>query len=85
MKNIFPVLVLFFVLVSFVGCDSDGQSCSGVYVDGECVPDFVFPPNNEVKEGAKFYHKKYGVIVFTNGNWENESTRIITKNELLLE
>ncbi|WP_159427076.1 hypothetical protein [Formosa haliotis] len=49
------LLVLFFgcALLGFLACDSDADICSGVFVDGECVPDYVFPPNNAIHEDVK--------------------------------
>ena len=86
MKKLFRILFALGLILAFNSCDGDDEgSCSGIYSEGECVPDFVFPPIDTAMEGDKFYHKKYGIVVYTNGNWVNTEAKIITKNELLIE
>lgn len=82
----FCLLFVLSLVLSLTSCDVDDEgSCSGIYSEGECIPDFVFPPIDNATEGQKFYHKTQGIIVFHNGNWVNTSANIITKNELLIE
>ena len=87
MKNVFSLLFAFGLILGVNSCSGDDEgSCSGIYSEGECIPGFVFPPIiDNVAEGQKFYHKKYSVIIFNNGNWMDEAGNIITKNELLIE
>ncbi|MDW5289411.1 hypothetical protein [Formosa sp. PL04] len=86
MKKLLSILFLLCLTLGFSSCGGDDEgSCSGIYSEGECIPDFVFPPIDNAVEGQKFYHEKYGIIVFSNGNWTNTAATIITKNELLIE
>ena len=41
-------------------------------VNGECIPDFIYPPNQNLQSGERYYHKKYGVVTFKNGLWYNK-------------
>ncbi|MFB9054274.1 hypothetical protein ACFFVB_14395 [Formosa undariae] len=86
MKESFMLLFVFGLFLTFSSCDGDDEgTCSGIYSEGECIPDFVFPPIDSAIEGQKLYHNTYGILVYSNGNWVREDATIITKNELLIE
>ncbi|WP_434036554.1 hypothetical protein [Formosa sp. 4Alg 33] len=86
MKTSSSILLVLGFILAFSSCDGDDQgTCSGVYSEGECIPDFVFSPIDSVVNGQKFYHDTYGIISYKNGNWMAEDATIITENELLIE
>ena len=37
-------------------------------VDGVCLPDYVMEKTNNLKNEMKYYHSKFGVIIFKNNN-----------------
>lgn len=86
MKETIKTIVFFLLCLSFFHCasDEDCNSTNGTIVNGECIPNYVYPPVN-IEEGKAYYHVKYGVITYNNGNWMNADAIIITNNELLIE
>ncbi|MEP1487274.1 MAG: hypothetical protein ABJK28_02485 [Algibacter sp.] len=87
MKEIIKNIAFSLLVLSFVNCDSDEDcdSNNGTFIDGECIPNYVFPTNSILEEGIVYYHKNYGIITYNNGNWTNTDATIITNDELLIE
>ena len=83
MKQSFAIL-FFIVIFSFLACADDEDPCDvkHVVINGECVPDYIFPDNQTVENGAKFYHKKFGVIIYQDGNWIDEWNHLIEELEI---
>jgi hypothetical protein len=86
MKNtnyLLTALTLGFLLMS---CDS--TRCDAGYTDvnvnGQdiCMPDYVVGEIQNLNLGNEFYHQKYGVISFNNGNWITNKNMILTDSEL---
>lgn len=53
-----------------------------VIINGECVPDYIFPSAGILQNGDRFFHDQLGVITFIDGQWENEQGYIIEELEL---
>jgi hypothetical protein len=78
------LIMAFLLFLSFVSCDSD-DSYYGTMVYGECIPNYVYPPDWVLEEGQAYYHKRHVVIIYAKGNWLDSDATIITKNQLLIE
>ena len=71
-------IVVLLVLIS--GCNDDNPcDVAHTMINGECIPDYVFPQHVNLKSGDKFYHTKYGVINFQNGNWYDDKGKFISE------
>lgn len=87
MKHCYWSLLILTLLI-FTGCSkSEKDPCDvpHIVINGECVPEYIFPPNVTLANGAKYYHQKYGVIIYVNGDWFDTSERIIKDLEIKTE
>lgn len=66
-------------LIVLSSCNNDPCDVAHTVVDGECIPDYVFPQNKNHISGDRFYHTQYGVIIFKDDNWYNDKGSIITE------
>ena len=69
MSKLFKSFFILIMSLSILGCDQDPCDVAHTIIDGECIPDYIFPPNQQLYFGDRYYHPKYEVIVFKNGNW----------------
>ncbi|MBU2920369.1 hypothetical protein KO504_03380 [Winogradskyella psychrotolerans] len=75
----------YFIILLFAGglvclaCDKDDPcEVNHVIINGECVPDYIFPDNSVVlQNGDKYYHKKFGPIIYKDGQWTDKWNNII--------
>lgn len=67
------------LLISIIGCHQDPCEVDHTIIDGECIPDFIFPQNPSLKSGERYYHIKYGVVTFKNGLWYNKMEQPIAE------
>lgn len=67
-----------------LACNKDKDPCDvkHVVIDGECVPDYIFPSNKTPDDGDKYYHKSFGVIIYNNGHWTDEFGDVIEDLEI---
>jgi len=80
MKNtsFFKVICIGVLLILVSNCDDDDPcDVRHVVINGECVPDYVFPENKNLKSGDKFYHTKHGIIIFKDGDWYTNKGKLI--------
>jgi hypothetical protein len=75
--NYLKVSFIVVFLISMCSCNEDPCDVAHTMINGECIPDYIFPQNENLKSGDKFYHTKYGVIIFKNGNWYNDKGKFI--------
>jgi hypothetical protein len=69
------------LLILISSCSDDPCDVQHIVVDGECIPDYIFPETQNLKSGDKFYHSKYGIIIFKEENWfTDEGKRIPEMN-----
>ncbi|WP_179349741.1 hypothetical protein [Winogradskyella pacifica] len=78
MKHYFAIL-LFIGSFALIGCADDEDPCDvkHVIINGECVPDYIFPDNQTIQNGDKYYHQEFGVIIYKDANWVDEWDHII--------
>ena len=76
MSKTFKALFVTIVLIIMTNCEQDPCEVDHTIIDGECIPDYIFPPNN-IASGERFYHKVHGVILFKDGLWYNSKNQII--------
>lgn len=68
-------------LAILVSCHPDPCEVDHTIINGECIPDFIYPQNPNLKSGDRYYHIKYGVVTFENGLWcNNEQQPILELN-----
>jgi len=86
MKLFFRTILLITALV-INSCAEDEDPCDvrHVIINGECVPDYIFPENQSLKNGDKYYHQKHGLIIYKDGHWFDENVRIIQDLEIKTE
>ena len=69
----------------FICCES---TCDAGYtevnVNGQdiCMPDYVVGEVQNFNLGNEFYHDKFGIITFKNGNWTDFNQSILNDYEL---
>jgi hypothetical protein len=86
MKRTIQIGLFFLVLLSLINCGNDDDAgCNGVLIDGECIPNYVFPQENKSIEYAKYYHSRHGVIIYDKGSWINSDGNMINEDELLIK
>ena len=80
MKNKYKLVISCCIILAVLSsCDDDPCDVAHTVVDGECIPDYVFPQNENLISGDRFYHAKYGVITFKADNWYNDRGSIIAE------
>lgn len=77
MHKEFNSLLILIISILIMGCDQDPCDVAHTVVDGECIPDFIFPQNQQLKTGDRYYHAKFGIIVFKNGDWYNDNEELV--------
>ncbi len=77
MKVLFKSTLIFMLFIAVLGCDQDPCDVAHTIIDGECIPDFIFPTNQNLQSGDRFYHAKYGVVVFKNGDWYDDQGELL--------
>lgn len=75
-----PFMLVLLLLIS--SCDDDPCDVAHTMINGECMPDYIFPQTENLKSGDTFYHTKYGVITFKNGHWYNDKGAFISELNL---
>lgn len=76
--NFLKVIGVGVLLISIYSCDDDDPcDVRHIVVNGECVPEYVFPQNEKLKSGDIFYHAKHGIIIFKEGDWFTEKGKLI--------
>ncbi|WP_163518119.1 hypothetical protein [Gelidibacter japonicus] len=68
-----------------IGCaESETDPCDvqHVIINGECVTDYIFPANRNYKNGDKYFHQKYGVMVYINSDWFDTTEHVIEDFEI---
>ena len=83
MKNYFLILCFITSLLS-VSCNDDEDPCdvNHIIVNDECIPDYIFPSNENLQNGDKYYHKEFGVIIYSGGHWLDERNDVIKDLEI---
>ena len=82
MKNFIKTIAILLLFISMTNCDQDPCDVDHAIVDGECIPYFIYPQNANLKSGARFYHEKFGVVIFENGHWFDENNHSIAELEI---
>ncbi len=72
MEALFRSTFIYVLFIAVLGCNQDPCDVAHTIIDGECIPDYIFPPNQNLQFGDRFYHPKFGVIVFKNGKWYDD-------------
>ena len=73
MRNVFKSILILTLSFSIMSCNQDPCDVSHTIINGECMPDYIFPPNQQLNFGDRYYHTDFGVIVFKNGKWYNDN------------
>lgn len=66
-----PILLLLLItLIEMTSCAKpDPCDVRHVIIDGECIPEYIFPNNQNLKSGNKFYHSDFGIITYKDSLW----------------
>ena len=70
-------MFVFWMVVTIYSCNQDPCDVRHTLVDGECIPDYIFPQNSNPKSGEKYYHLKHGVIIYKEGVWLNSENYVL--------
>ncbi|WP_179354002.1 hypothetical protein [Winogradskyella vidalii] len=82
MKNYLLVLILI-VNLGAMSCGSDDPcEVNHVIINDECVPDYIFPEAEDLQNGDKYYHKKFGLIIYKDNQWTDERGSVIEDLEI---
>ncbi|MCP4054695.1 MULTISPECIES: hypothetical protein [Mesoflavibacter] len=68
-QSIIYIIFCSFILIVLSSCSDDPCDVAHTIIDGECIPDYIFPDNQNLKSGDQFYHNQYGVITYKEGLW----------------
>ncbi|WP_431135461.1 hypothetical protein [Psychroserpens mesophilus] len=78
-KSLLKIVCSSILLILISSCHDDPCDVRHTVVDGECIPDYIFPEKENLKSGDTFYHNTYGVIVFKEGNWFTDKGKLISE------
>ena len=81
MKYFVKWLAMLSILLLIINCHPDPCEVDHTIIDGECIPDYIYP-NPNLNSGARFYHRTYGVVFFENGKWYDHNNFPIAELEL---
>ncbi|MBO3098541.1 hypothetical protein [Gelidibacter pelagius] len=70
------------IFTACAGYETDPCDVQHVIINGERVPDYIFPVNGGFENGDKYYHQKYGVVIYVNGEWFDASEKVIEDLEI---
>ena len=76
------ILATNFLIMACSGRYEDPCDVNHVVINGECIPDYIFPSNITFQNGDKYYHQKHGVIIYKDGLWIDEHQHIIEDLEI---
>jgi len=85
MKYTKILMIIVTICLIFISCESTcDPGYTDVNVNGQdiCMPDYVVGETQNFNLGNEFYHHKFGVITFNNGNWTNFDESTLTDYEL---
>lgn len=77
MKPLFKSTLIFMMVIAVLSCNQDPCDVAHTIINGECMPDYIFPPNPNLQFGDRFYHPEYGVVVFKNGDWYDDQDELL--------
>lgn len=78
MKDFVKLVAMLILFVSITNCHPDPCEVDHTIIDGECIPNYIYP-NPNLKSGERFYHRIYGIVTFKEGSWYNEGNLLISE------